>query len=147
MKTPRLTTRAHIGGFDSTMTPMIDTIFLLLIYFLCTASFAAPERLLRADLPDNGQSKALSASPPPTETIVIRVQTPGASPELFLGERPILDTPELSSHLKRLASVSRSLPVTLIIAGETPLERVVDVVDRCRGAGFAQVRFAARAAP
>ena len=37
-------------NFDVKMTPMIDVVFLLLIFFVCTASFQIAEALLPAPL-------------------------------------------------------------------------------------------------
>ena len=44
--------RRERSGIDAKMTPMIDVIFQLQIFFLCTAGFAKPESILPTELPD-----------------------------------------------------------------------------------------------
>ena len=42
----KLPVRSNRSRFDSTMTPMIDVVFLLLIFFVCTVSFQTLEGML-----------------------------------------------------------------------------------------------------
>jgi len=49
--------------------------------------------------------------------------------------------------LRALASIDRTLPVILDIAGETPLAAAIGVYDRCRLAGFQRIQFAASIEP
>ena len=47
------------GRLEMNMTPMIDVVFQLLIYFLLGTSFAVGEQTFRMDLPDrSGPSEA-----------------------------------------------------------------------------------------
>ena len=53
MRRPTYHRDSH-GRLDVKMTPMIDVIFLLLIFFVCTASFRAAEEVLPAQMPSSG---------------------------------------------------------------------------------------------
>lgn len=57
------------------MTPMIDMVFLLLIFFLAAASFAKNERQVNIQLPTSAGSKALSQ---PSKQLVINIMQDGA---------------------------------------------------------------------
>lgn len=56
------------------MTPMIDMVFLLLIFFLAAASFAKQERHVDIHLPTSAGTRALSA---PTKQLVINILDDG----------------------------------------------------------------------
>jgi len=83
------------------MTPMIDMVFLLLIFFLAAASFAKQERHVDIHLPSSSGSKALSE---PSKQLVINILQDGgidvaskqydhAGFAAFLAER-LRDAPE-----------------------------------------------------
>ncbi|MEX2673593.1 MAG: biopolymer transporter ExbD [Phycisphaeraceae bacterium] len=58
------------------LTPMLDVCFLLLIFFVLTASFALGEGILPADLP-RGESAAESDEKPPAQPIEITLRSLG----------------------------------------------------------------------
>ena len=51
-------------ALDNLMTPMIDVVFLLLVFFLTTASFQRPEKLLPGALSAEAQSMRGAGEPP-----------------------------------------------------------------------------------
>ncbi len=79
MKIPSSTT-SRGDGFDSaTMTPMIDVVFLLLIFFVWTASISAVEYLLPSNLSPAPGSAAVTEEPPPPpdfEPVVVKIDVP-----------------------------------------------------------------------
>ena len=142
---------------EVSMTPMIDVVFLLLIFFVCTASFQQPESIL----PSHLQFPELAESPPSSqpdwgelERIVVRVYTvPNRAPtkansaepdsiHYALNEQPCQSIAHMGQLLQTMASIDATLPVVLDIAQEVPLGRVIDTYDACRLAGFAQIQFA-----
>jgi biopolymer transport protein ExbD len=42
---------------DFAMTPMIDMVFLLLVFFMCVSSLAQADKKLKLDLPESAESK------------------------------------------------------------------------------------------
>lgn len=132
--------------YGDPMTPMIDVVFNLLIFFVVTAVGAAPEQLLPADLPESGAVVA-TVTPEDRKSWVTDVWL-----KLSLGESDTLqvdmngtvyrDLALLKGNLRELASVSPENPVVLDIAPSVPMEQLVDVWDTCIAAGFQSVSFA-----
>jgi biopolymer transport protein ExbD len=142
---------------EVSMTPMIDVVFLLLIFFICTASFQRPESIL----PSNLQLAGTSTEPLPIELeyvdlewIVVRITLAaswaGTSPSQHdpsltryeLNDQPCPSLAQLGELLRTLAGIDAGLPVVLDSAGEVPLGSLIDVYDACRLAGFTQIQFA-----
>ena len=137
------------GRLDVKMTPMIDVIFLLLIFFVCTVSFQAPEEVL----PTNLSLPGAIDSPLPVEPeledldeIIVKVswEEGRAVCRINQGEPRALE--EVRAVLVAIARrVKPDVPVILDVAGQVPMEGVIDVYDLCRQAGLEKVRFAASA--
>lgn len=129
---------------DSTMTPMIDVIFQLQIFFLCTAGFAVPESVLPTQLPNTGAAESkVVAKPTDMEIIRIQLRGQGDAFTVELNQRRLTGMAELLTKLKTLGSVSADLPVVLDIGPEVLVENVVTVFDQCLAAGLRKVNFAA----
>ena len=127
------------------MTPMIDVIFQLLIFFLCTSNFIQPERLLSTNLSLPGAVQSPDALPPELidlDEAVIELHTDGSLYWLIAGVRyDSLET--VGATLKALSEMKSDLPVLLDIDPEIPLGNVIDVYDLCRLCGLSKVQFAA----
>jgi biopolymer transport protein ExbD len=132
-------------GLDVKMAPMIDVIFQLLIFFLCTAGFTAVESVLPTTLPRMG---ALAAAPPrPHEDVeIVRIELSGdeSGVQIRMNGRALADDAELFARLKLVAGVAPRTPVVLDVAPTVPVGRAVDVYDGVLSAGLASVHFAAR---
>ena len=84
MKTPHANLRGRGDvDIDSAMTPMIDVVFLLLVFFVWTASFQVVEQMLPAQLSSQmGTDPTTLVEPPPEkdlEDIVIAVSFDGSA--------------------------------------------------------------------
>lgn len=75
--TSRSKARRPTGSGELNMAAMLDVCFQLLIFFVLTASFAAGEGILPADLPV-GESQADADEQPPTQPIHISLRSLGA---------------------------------------------------------------------
>ncbi|MFO0944350.1 MAG: biopolymer transporter ExbD [Planctomycetota bacterium] len=144
MKHPISRSRSQTG-FDSKMTPMIDVIFLLLIFFLCTAGFKIAESVLPTRLPTTGAVDR-TPSPTPTDLEAVRVLLRGAAEDcqVELNGRVLAGIPDLIQSLRKLGSISKDLPVVLDIGPEVQLGNVVHVYDGCLSAGLSRIHFAAK---
>ena len=135
---------------DVMMTPMIDVVFLLLIFFVCTASFQIAESILPSPL-STAQTSELEMQRELQEVelehVLIEVTRRDNRLQLTVNSQSCASLQELSALLSALSVIDRTLPVILDIAGETPLVSVIDVYDRCRLAGFEQIQFAAQQTP
>jgi biopolymer transport protein ExbD len=119
--------------------PLIDVVFLLLIYFIATSSLRKPEADLGIRLPGSvAQSTALNM---PDEQI-IEISALG---DVNLNNHLFAETggrrmPELVEMLKRFRSASElagSPPMVTISAEDaTRHQRVIDVINACGEAGI-----------
>lgn len=130
------------------MTPMIDVVFLLLIFFVVTASTQIRELLLPADLAATG-SVETPQPPEAKDPLIVEVTLKlTVSPEtgrttVDMNGTPYDDLQQLKEQLRLLAELGPENPVILDIAGDVPLGEIVDVYDTCQAAGFQSVSFAA----
>lgn len=129
------------------MTPMIDVVFLLLVFFLCTASFQKPEEDLAASLVVETQSagagSALDALPRFDEVILAGRRAAGVTIWSVNHGVETDDPATLAELLGEVAAIDPAAPVTIEPAPDVPLEDVVRSYDAARLAGFAAVRLAA----
>ncbi len=79
-----LVRRGGDTDLDSAMTPMIDVVFLLLVFFVWTASFQIVEYILPSDMSVQiGSEQAENMEPPPEkdfEDVVVRIGWDGTLP-------------------------------------------------------------------
>ena len=128
------------------MTPLIDVVFQLLIFFICASTGHMKELLLATDLnPGNVGTQSAVEIEKPLGDVWVKLKRTGESTTVFLEEREISDPAELSATLKSLGSVAPEIPVNLDIEGDVPLGDVIRVYDACRAARFRSVNFAADA--
>lgn len=131
---------------DVKMTPMIDVIFLLLTFFICTTSFRAAEEALPTNLLGSGAGP-VELPPDPEleelEEIVVRVLWEGDQPLWHINDQRLAALADVRGVLAPLARVQTKLPVVLRVAGEVPLGTLIDVYDLCRQLGFERIQFAA----
>jgi biopolymer transport protein ExbD len=131
------------------MTPMIDVVFQLLIFFVCTTSFQALEQILPTNLVTSGGSSGADVEVDPElmelEDIVIKlVRTTGAT-QWQLNEQTYSRLSQVRDLLMALVKIRRDLPVILDVEATVPLGDVIDVYDLCRIVGFDRIQFAAKA--
>ncbi|MEM9353534.1 MAG: biopolymer transporter ExbD [Planctomycetota bacterium] len=126
------------------MTPMIDVVFLLLIYFVCTASFTPPETVLAAAIvaEKTEQGAGTENNAPPLERIVVKVNSNGPASTWVVNSRTISSPAELTEVLEALAAIDARLPLVLDVTPATPVGVAVDAYDRCLRAGFQTLQFA-----
>ena len=143
--------RYHREGrerLDVKMTPMIDVIFLLLIFFVCTASFQMLEETLPTNLALPGN---MSAQTPPEkefedlDELVVEVRWLGNRPAWRINRRDYTSLDEVRGVLAAVAKVKIDLPLILDIQGDVHLENAIDVYDLCRQVGLKKIQFAASA--
>lgn len=133
--------------FDVKMTPMIDVVFLLLIFFVCTTSFRAHEQSLPTNLLVPGQTASPVAVDPQLEEleeVIVRLRGQAEQVSWQVNDRPCDHLSLVRQILATLAQVDVQIPVVLDVASEIHLGRVVELYDLCREVGFQRIQFAAR---
>jgi biopolymer transport protein ExbD len=130
----------------ASMTPMIDVVFQLLVYFLCTASFNPVEYELPANLPATGVGQLADPESKiaELEIVEVSVREPDGRLVLQVNGEPCADLNDFRQRLSRLAQIA-DLPVVLDIAPEVHTGALIDVYDACLASGLTDIRFATRA--
>lgn len=133
---------------DATMTPMIDVVFLLLIYFLWTASFQIAE----FDLPVSqveqlGAEQVDIMQPPPPEAdyedIVVRLLDQSGTILWTVNDSPVSTFSEVQATLKQIWEVNPDATVIVHPDKTILLGSVIETYDAARAVGFDSVSFAA----
>ncbi len=128
------------------MAPMIDVIFLLLIFFVCTASFQPPEEILPTRLSMPGAVESAVEIDPELldlDEIVVKVLWREGQAHWQINGRDYDSLDAVGEVLTAAARLQSDLPVILDIEPTVPMEDVIDLYDICRAIGLEQVRFAA----
>ena len=136
---------SHPPRGDSAMTPMIDVVFLLLIFFVCTASFEIPEQVLPSSLLAAG-GQAADVEPLEEidlEQVIIKLQMEDQRVRWNVNERPLDSLLGVKTLLAAIVDIDPSVPVILDVDGRVPLGHAIDVYDVCRLVGFSKIQFAA----
>ena len=107
------------------MTPLIDVVFLLLIFFLVATRFAQDDRELPVQLPSAASAVPMTAEP--TELVV---NVDAAGQYMILGERMAIE--KVESTLRRAVS-DNPVNQMVIIRGDrnVAFQAVVSVMDLC----------------
>lgn len=138
-------------AIDLKMTPMIDVVFLLLIYFIWSSSFGVTELLMPSDVaPESsgaGTSPSAETLPPDVEfdKIIVRILSGPSGVGWRINDVPVASLAELQTKLQPIARIKRDAPVVLHPDPEVPLGDVIDVFDLSRLLGFEKVQFAVNA--
>jgi biopolymer transport protein ExbD len=131
---------------DVAMTPMIDVVFQLMIFFICTASFQAAEELLPSNLAiatGAGAPVPMDLDPELERILVTATHSDGTT-RWIVNERACESVPQVREILHTVATIDRSLPVVLDVGGEVPLGDLIDVYDVCRLEAFEKIQFAVK---
>lgn len=136
------------GALELKMTPMIDVVFLLLVFFVWTASFQIIEHVLPSHLSAAiGNEPSNPLEPPPPEAdfddVVVRIFWTGGQPGWQVNDTPMASLGDVKDTLSRIARIKPDAPVILHPDSNVPLGRVIDVYDLSRLVGFKKVQFAA----
>jgi biopolymer transport protein ExbD len=116
-------------GMD--MTPMIDTVFNLLIFFLVAGSFQQMEREMHIALPAARTAGPISMA---LREIVVNVDAQGRM--VVAGKS--LDAPELDRMIRDAVAANPEQKVTVRGDRAVAYAHVVRVLDVCKGAGIRQ---------
>ena len=113
------------------VTPLIDVVFLLLIFFMLTSSFLM-QPSIRVKLP-----RVHVGSPVEVEKLEITIDD---SDRIYVGKRPVT-IEELSVVVNDWANRKTNLPVLIRGDEDASLGCVVRVWDICKAAGITRLRI------
>lgn len=121
--------KSHIN-LNPDLTPLIDTVFLLLIFFMVSTSFAAIRYGIKVNLPT-----ATTAREKVEEDIIISITKDN---HIFLGKKWIKEKDLVNLLKKRLTTYKKDI-VIINADKETRHGKVVEVMDLVRQAGITKL--------
>ena len=119
------------------LTPMIDIVFLLIIFFMVGTKFAEMERTVQLEVPKVGDLGALSSAP---EKRVINVYNNGS----IVVDRRSITLEQLRAELKSATAQYPELGVVVRGDGAGPFQNVASVLTACRQAGIDDMGISVR---
>lgn len=121
------------------ITPLIDVVFLMLIFFMVSTTFDK-ETQLKVDLPEAASSDTTEQE---EEKIEITIDAKG---NYYVNERELVkhDAPTLHRTLQKIADGRADLPV--IVSGDrsAPLQSMMTVLDVSAQLGLSRLSFLAK---
>jgi len=127
------------------MTPLIDIVFQLLIFFICASIGHLREEILPTDFAAGSVRDAAEPVEQPLGEVWIKLAWDGRQTVPTVEGTAYPDWPRLTAVLTALAETAAEIPVILDIAGDVPVGDALRVYDACRAAGFQSLSFAAEA--
>jgi biopolymer transport protein ExbD len=122
------------------LTPMIDIVFNLIIFFMVSTRFTEIERKVDLSVPKVGGAAALAEVQRSHTINVFRDGT------ITLDSKP-MTLAELRTALAAAQRQIENLEVTIRGDGQTPYQDVAAVMNICRQAGIAEMGIAVAAGP
>ena len=151
MRIPASHYRSDRDRDQGVMTPMIDVVFLLLVFFVVAAAGQVQESVMPTKLPEVGASVE---TPVPVvedreiwaDQVWVKLMfDEGSGTSADVNGTVYDDLTRLTDVLSQLGDLSSGSPIVLDIAGPVPWGDVIYVWDSCRAAGFESINFAADA--
>lgn len=117
------------------MAPMIDMVFLLLVFFMCVSSLAKAEKAVELDLPE---SHASEVPDDVSDRGLVSVKTDGT---LYLGAVPV-SLEALKTAIAAEVKKNPDLQITVRADRTTPFAEIKGVLKACAEAGAYEVIYA-----
>lgn len=135
---------------DVAMSPLIDCVFLLLIFFLVTSILKRKEKQIQVALPDS----TASVSADTAEALTVlgldvdgRAMSPGQVRDKD-GSYIWQPVPDLALYLKQLVAARGvellERPLQINAHRDTPFQKAIDALDLCQLQGFTRVSIKTR---
>ena len=111
------------------LTPLIDVVFLLLVFFMVVSKFADEDREMDVILPSASEAKPLTAAP---DELFVNIDRDGG----FFVDGKTLNLPELETMLAQSAAKDPNRPVIIRADKDVALQATVDVINACNKVGY-----------
>ncbi|MFT4797808.1 MAG: biopolymer transport protein ExbD [Candidatus Azotimanducaceae bacterium] len=114
------------------LTPMLDVVFIMLIFFIVTATFIK-ETGVEIDRPD-----ALTATPKKTVSLLVGVSVDN---QLWIDKKRV-DIRNVRPRMERLHSENPKGGLVILADSESKVEKVLAIMEAARAIGIGQVAIA-----
>ena len=128
--------RKNREGFDLNLSPLIDVVFLLLIFFMVTTTFDR-ETQLKIELPQaSGEQKQA------TKTLEVSIDSKS---RFFINDKELVNSglETIKKALKQAAGDQKNPPLLISADGQATHQSVITVLDAAGQLGFVNITFAA----
>ena len=117
------------------LAPMIDVVFLLLIFFIATMQFSQSERELNVSVPvaEEGADAHQTVG-----EIIVNVRESGE----VVVDNAVMTQEQLFAKLTRIAAVHKNQAIRIRGDGKVEYQKIVEVIDVCQKAGIPNISFA-----
>ena len=129
--------RRKRDSLELNITPLIDVVFLLLIFFMVSTTFTRETQLL-IDLPESSMDARLVE-----EVVDISISKRGS---IAVNQRLIYDA-DLESLITAITEVSgtkNTVPIVIRADAETPHQSVIMAMDAAGRLGFTKIKIATK---
>ena len=128
--------REEEGEEAINLTPMLDVVFIMLIFFIVTATFVK-EVGLDVNQPDDDKPKTVD---PDKKSIVVRISS---RDRIVIAKRDV-DRRAVRANIERLHAENPEAPVIIQPHPESTTDLMIHVMDSARQAGVYNVSLAAQ---
>jgi len=147
MRLPKVRAGGPVCDFDRTVTPMVDVVFQLLVFFVLASGGRIAERTLSTAL-SAGTVASTVPLPTPAERpaevwLHLQRDTLDHKTTLRVNNGPSGDLALLPQTLRGAKGVDATSSVILEVQGKVPWGDVIQAYDACRAAKFRAINFAA----
>ena len=128
----------HRPSPELNLTPLIDVVFLLLIFFMVSTTFDKEARI-RVDLPE------AATQDKPTQDTALEI-TVDAGGRYYVNQREVVNTEieTLKRAIDKVSRARRDLPVIINADARATHQAVIKVMDAASQLGFLHMTFAAK---
>lgn len=119
------------------MTPMIDVVFLLLVYFMTTTAYMRPEKHLDSAIKVRERSAVSTTSD--LEPAIVEVVRSGDGAVFRIGGRDLANQEELTSLLQKFPNKLDGAFVR--VHDDVPFRWAAAAIQACKSADFAAVSY------
>lgn len=132
--------RQQPESLELNLIPLIDIVFMLLIFFIVTTTFIR-ETEISVNLP------VADADPLTTDTKVMEISI-NAEGRFYINRQEVIDTDveTLKRALQKEAGEVKDPPLIISADGKTPHQSVITAMDAARQLGFVHLTFATQPA-
>jgi biopolymer transport protein ExbD len=124
---------------DINLTPLIDVVFLLLIFFMVSTTFDKESRI-KVELP---QAATQDEKVEEKKTLDITVDAQG---RFYVNQKEVINTEidTLKRAIEKAAKGQQDLPVIIMADAKAPYQAVITVMDAASQLGFVNMTFPTR---
>ena len=121
---------------EISLTPMIDVVFLLLIFFMVTTTFSK-ETMIKVQLP---QAEGQVAERDNDNVLTLTIDKSG---QYFINDKALNDrTKETLSKALQAYSSNKHIPLIINADANAPVQAAISVLDVASSIGFKSITFA-----